>query len=135
VYFATSDSALFYALDAKSGAPIFSLKFGWPMFSSPAISGSMLYIGSHEGKLIAIDLKTQAPAWEFQTEDSRRNAPSFSKPDGTPNYAAAFTEDFYDDMVAGVSKMQSMGTILASPVVVDRVIYVGSTDGYLYALI
>jgi hypothetical protein len=44
------------------------------------------------------------------------------------NYAAVFTEDVYDDLVAGVSKMQSMGTILASPVV-DRVIYFGSTDG------
>ena len=134
VYCGSTDGNL-YALDLQSGAAIFSLKFRWPMFSSPAISGGMLYIGSHEGKLIAIDLKTQAPAWEFQTDASRKNAPAFSKPDGTVNYAAAFTEDFYDDMVAGVSKMQSMGTILASPVVVDRVIYVGSTDGYLYALI
>ncbi len=40
-------------------------------------------------------------------------------------------EDFYADLVAGVRKMPSMGTILASPVVVGRVIYVGSTDGYL----
>jgi len=134
VYFATSDSAMFYAFDARSGAPIFSLKFHWPMFSSPAIAGGMLYIGSHEGKLIAIDLKTQQSAWEFQTDASPKKAPAFSQPDGTVNYAAAFTEDFYDDLVAGVSKMQSMGTILASPVVVDRVIYVGSTDGYLYAL-
>src|SRR6202021_2878870 len=62
VYFATSDSALFYVLDAKSGAPVFSLKFKWPMFSSPAIAGDLLYMGTHEGKLIAIALKTQQPA-------------------------------------------------------------------------
>jgi hypothetical protein len=49
--------------------------------------------------------------------------------------SSVFTEDFYDDLVAGVGKMQSMGTILASPVVVDRVIYFGSTDGYLYLLL
>ena len=42
--------------------------------------------------------------------------------------------NFCDDLVAGVRKMQSMGTILASPVAVDRVIDVGSSDGYLYAL-
>ncbi len=134
VYFATSDTAMFYALDAKSGAPVFSLKFKWPMFSSPAIAGSMLYMGTHEGKLIAIDLKTQKLAWEFQTDASRRNGPAFTKPDGTPNYEVAFTEDFYDELVNGVSKMQAMGTVLSSPVVVDRVIYVGSTDGNLYAL-
>ena len=134
VYFATSDTGMFHALDAKSGAPVFSLKFKWPMFSSPAIAGSMLYIGTHEGKLIAIDLKTQKLAWEFQTDASRRNGPAFTKPDGTPNYEVAFAEDFYDELVSGVSKMQAMGTVLSSPVVVDRVIYVGSTDGNLYAL-
>jgi eukaryotic-like serine/threonine-protein kinase len=134
VYFATSDTAMFYALDAKSGAPVFSLKFKWPMFSSPAIAGNMLYMGTHEGKLIAIDLKTQKLAWEFQTEASRRNGPAFTKPDGTPNYEVAFTEDFYDELLAGVSRMQAMGTVLSSPVIVDRVIYVGSTDGNLYAL-
>ena len=134
VYFATSDTAMFYALDAKSGAPVFSLKFKWPMFSSPAVAGSMLYMGTHEGKLIAIDLKTQKLAWEFQTDASRRNGPAFTKPDGSPNYEVAFAEDFYDELVNGVSKMQAMGTVLSSPVVVDRVIYVGSTDGNLYAL-
>ena len=37
-------------------------------------------------------------------------------------------------MVVGVQKMMSVGAILSSPVVVDNVIYVGSTDGFLYAL-
>jgi len=134
VYFATSDSALFYALDAKSGTPIFSLKFIWPMFSSPAIAGNMLYIGTHEGKLIAIDLTTQKPAWIFQTDGSRQNGPTYTKPDGSPNYEAAFEDDFYDDLIVGVRKIQSVGAILSSPVVVKDAIYVGSSDGNLYAL-
>jgi len=134
VYFATSDTALFYALDAKSGAQLFSLKFKWPMFSSPAIAGDLLYMGTHEGKLMAIDLKNQKVAWEFQTDASRQYGPAFTKPDGTPNYEVAFGEDFYDELVAGVTKMQVMGTVLSSPVVVNKVIYVGSTDGNLYAL-
>jgi eukaryotic-like serine/threonine-protein kinase len=135
VYFATSDSGLFYELDAKSGVPVFSLKSnGWPMFSSPAIAGSMLYIGSHEGSLLAINLKTQQFAWTFRTDGSRQNGPALTKPDGTPKYEAAFTEDFYDAMIAGVSKMLTVGAIMSSPVVVDGVIYVGSVDGNLYAL-
>lgn len=134
VFFATSDSALFYALDAKTGAPAFSLKFKWPMFSSPAIAGTMLYLGSHEGKLIAIDLAAQKPVWEFQTDGSRQNSSTFTKPDGSPKYEIAFTEDFYDNLVEGVSKMQNVGAVLSSPVIVDGVIYVGSTDGNLYAI-
>jgi outer membrane protein assembly factor BamB len=135
VYFATSDSGLFYSLDARTGSPIFSLKFqGWPMFSSPAIAGNMLYIGSHMGKLIAIDLAAQNISWMFETEGAKQNGATWTKPDGTPNYEAAFASEFYDDLVTGVSKMMAIGTILSSPVVVDGVIYFGSADGNLYAL-
>jgi outer membrane protein assembly factor BamB len=37
-------------------------------------------------------------------------------------------------MVSGVQKMMSVGAILSSPVVVNNVVYVGSSDGNLYAL-
>jgi outer membrane protein assembly factor BamB len=135
VYFATSDSSLFYALDAKSGTPIFSLNFKqWPLFSSPAVAGNMLYVGSHEGKMIAIDLAAQRTAWVFQTEGSLQNGAAYTNPDGTPNYEAAFTENFYDHMVVGVSKMLSVGAVLSSPVVVGNVVYFGSADGNVYAL-
>jgi eukaryotic-like serine/threonine-protein kinase len=135
VYFATSDSALLHALDAKSGTPVFSLEFKkWPFFSSPAIAGGLLYVGSHSGKLYAVDLKAQKLSWEFQTDGAQQNGSALTKPDGTPNYEAAFLDDFYDDMVVGVRKMLSVGTIMSSPAVVGGVIYVGSTDGNLYAL-
>jgi outer membrane protein assembly factor BamB len=134
VYFATSDSALFHAVDAKSGAELFSLKFTWPIFSSPAIAGDVLYFGSDDGKLRAIDLKTQKTAWEFQTEGSKQNLAALSKPDGTPNYAAVFTENFFDNMVIAVNKLYEVGMIFSSPVVVDNVIYFGSMDGNLYAI-
>jgi len=45
VYFATSDTGLFRALAAKTGAPVFTVDFKhWPMFSSPAITGNMIYL-------------------------------------------------------------------------------------------
>jgi outer membrane protein assembly factor BamB len=135
VYFATSDSGLFFALDAKTGKTGFSLKFhGWPTFSSPAIAGDMLYVGSHAGRLTAIGLKSRKIAWTFQTEGAKQNGPTYTKPDGTPKYEDAFASDFYDDMVVGMHKMMTVGAILSSPVVADHVVYVGSTDGYLYAL-
>ena len=134
VYFSTSDSGLLYALDARTAAPLFSLKFIWPMFSSPTIAGNTLYIGSHAGKLIAIDLRTQKPAWTFDTDGSLKNGPAYTKADGSPNYEAAFTDFFYDDMVSGVQKMMSVGAVLSTPAVSNNVVYVGSTDGNLYAL-
>jgi outer membrane protein assembly factor BamB len=135
VYFATSDTSTLYAVDANSGSAVMSLKYNrWPLFSSPAIAGNMLYMGSHEGKLIAIDLAAQKTAWTFQTDGSIQNGATYTKEDGTPKYEAAFTDDFYETMVIGVNKMMTVGAVLSSPVVVDNVIYVGSADGNLYAL-
>ena len=135
VYFATSDTGLLHAFDAKSGAPLYSVDFKhWPMFSSPAIAGETLYIGSHQGRLNAVDLQRQKVAWTFETEDSKKNGPTYTKPDGTPNYEAAFSDFFYDDMVTGVQKLMSVGAILSSPAVAGNSVYVGSTDGNVYAL-
>ena len=134
VYFATSDSAMFHVVDAKTGAEIYSLAFTWPMFSSPAIAGNTLYLGTHEGKLMAIDITTQKPTWTFQTDASKQFGPKYTKADGKPNYEAAFFDFYYDDMIIGVDKLLSVGAILSSPVVVDKAVYFGSADGALYAL-
>src|SRR6185369_4754529 len=106
----------------------------WPMFSSPAIAGKTLYLGTHEGKLMAIDLSTQKPTWTFQTDASKEFGPKYTLFNGKPNYNAAFFDFYYDDMIIGVDKMLAVGALLSSPVIVDKTIYVGSTDGNLYAL-
>ena len=95
----------------------------------------MQLIGSYEGKLLAIDLKTQKFAWTFATDGSKENGSTYTKSDGSPKYEAAFFDFFYDDMVSGVQKMMTVGAILSSPAIANGTIYVGSTDGNIYALI
>lgn len=135
LYYATSDSALFNAVDARTGALKYSMSFHhWPMFSSPAIAGGNLYIGSQAGTLMAIDLEKHALAWTFSTDGANRNAGALTKIDGDPNYAAAFSDTFYDELVMGVWKMLSVGAVLSSPAIDRDVIYFGSTDGNVYAI-
>ena len=135
VYFATSDSGLLRALDAKTGAEVFTLDFHhWPMFSSPAIVGSMLYLGSHQGRLLAIDLTTQKLAWYFETDAAKKDGPGLTSDKGAPKYEAAFADNFYDDIVVGLQKMLSVGAVLSSPTIAGDTILFGSTDGNLYAI-
>ena len=134
VYFATSDTGLLYGADAKTGDILFSVSFNhWPLFSSPALAGSTIYVGSTAGSLSAVDLASHTVAWSFATDGSKKNAALF-KPDGTPAYESVYASDFYDDLMAGYVRLQALGPILASPVVVDNTVYVGSVDGNLYAL-
>jgi outer membrane protein assembly factor BamB len=135
LYFATSDSGLFHAVDAKTGTLKYSLSFRhWPMFSSPAIAGHNLYIGSNAGTMMSIDLDKHATAWTFSTDGANRNAAAHTQENGEPDNAAAFGDFFYDDMVIGVWKMLSVGAVLSSPVVERDMIYFGSTDGNVYAI-
>jgi eukaryotic-like serine/threonine-protein kinase len=134
LYFATSDTALLHAVEAKTGTPIDSLKFHWPIFSSPSIAGTTLYLAGQDGKLIAVDLASFKPAWVFESEGSRQNLAALSKPDGSPNYEGIFQSNFYDDMIVGVRKTHTVGTFLSSPVISGGVVYIGSADGNLYAL-
>ena len=135
VFFPTSDSSTLFAADAKSGQIVKSTKFNhWYLYSSPAIAGGVVYIGTTQGKLAAIDLASLTPVWSFETEGFKKNGATYVKADGTPNGEALYRSDFYDDMVAGVDRVMSLGAIISSPVVAGNVVYVASADGNLYAL-
>ena len=134
VYFATADERRFHEVDAATGTEVFSLQFSWYFSASPAVVGSFAYAANWDGRLMAIDLDTRAVAWVFQTDSSRVNVAKYTKPDGSMNYRASMVERFADDIGVQFSKIFTMGSFLSSPVVADRVLYVGSTDGNLYAL-
>jgi outer membrane protein assembly factor BamB len=136
VYVPTSDSGMFHAFDAKTGAERFSLSFAhWPAFSSPALAGHFAYFGSSfRGKFYAVDLDKHAIAWEFETEANRKDGARFVAKDGTPNYGADYSENFYDTAVATLVRMQDLGGFFASPVVGDGMVYAAGADGTIYAL-
>jgi len=136
VYWATSDTGKFHASDAKTGADRFVLDFNhWPMFSSPALVGSVAYLGSHNGSLFAIDIAKGAILWSYQTDAAKKILPGISNPDGSPNYYAVQSEPFYDGLVVAVERTMESGAILSSPAVgPDGSVYFGSMDGDVYAL-
>jgi len=135
LYFATSDSSLVYEVDTKSGVVLRSLGLNhWYLYSSPALVGGILYIGSTQGTLVAIDLASFKQAWSFETDGMKEHGSTYTKVNGTPNSDAIYVSDFYDDMVAGVGRVMSMGAIVSSPVADHNVVFVASGDGNLYAL-
>jgi eukaryotic-like serine/threonine-protein kinase len=135
VYFPTSDSSQLYEVDGRTGKVLRSLSFNhWFLYSSPALAGDVLYIGSTQGQVAAVGLGDMKVVWSYQTDASKQHSAEYVKPDGTPNGEALFHSDFYDDMVSGVERVMSMGSILSSPVVAGDVVYVGSADGNVYAL-
>ncbi len=135
VYFATVDSRLFHAADVKTGKLRFTHHAKLGMFSSPALAGGRAYIGANNGRLYAIDAASGQLVGEFQTESSKTNLLKTLNPDGSIN-RAGFRPQFYDfqDMYAIWVLQFSVGAIVSSPTVAGGVVFVGSTDGNLYAI-
>ena len=135
VYVGTSDSARFMALDAKTGRLRFNFNAKAYMFSSAALAGDVAYVGDHNGRLYAINTKSGALVWEFQTEAAKKDALKVLNTDGSLNqdaFAPLFND--FEDMYLDFYKFISIGAIMSSPVVDRGVVYFGSMDGSLYAL-
>jgi outer membrane protein assembly factor BamB len=135
VYVGTSDSARFMALDARTGRLRFNFDARAYVFSSAALAGDLAYVGSHNGRLYAIETKTGKLAWEFQTEASKSDPLKLLTPEGRLDQQA-FAPIFRDfqDMYIDFYRFLSIGAIFSSPAVDHGHVYVGSTDGNLYSL-
>ncbi len=135
VYVGTSDSSRVIALEAKTGRLHFNFDAKSYVFSSVALAGDRAYFGSHNGRLYALDAQTGKLTGVFQTEASKRDP--FKLLDAAGRLQpAAFTPVFGDfqDMYIDFFRYVSVGAMFASPVIEGGVVYIGSTDGNLYAI-
>lgn len=103
VYFGSTDNNL-YAVDAKTGQELWRFKTDGAVNSNPAIANAVVYFASRDGFVYALSIpKHGKQLWRFKMQQELPFDQGF---------------DYY----------------LSSPNVVDQVLYIGSGDGNLYAL-
>jgi eukaryotic-like serine/threonine-protein kinase len=134
VVFATSDSSLFHIAEAATGKPVLQQGTRAYVFSSPALAGGVAYYGVLNGTLEARDLSSGELLWEYQTDTSKRNPGWALTADRKINDPLLFHSMWREVPIVGSDLEFSVGAIFSSPLIVDGVVYFGSTDGYLYAL-
>lgn len=134
VYFTTSDERRFFGLDAATGRPRFSVGYDAFAYSSPSIAGNVAYYGTFDGRLYAVDVRTGKVVARFSTDGSRRNLPRYLDAKGKLDLNAAYPDGTLDGVIVGLSRIYSLGSIVGSPAIAGGVLFVGSTDGTLYAL-
>ena len=134
VYFATSDGRRFKALDVRTGALRFDLENKAISFSSPALAGTVAYYGTSDGWVHGADVRSGAFTAHFQTDGSKQNGAKWTDSTGVLQTGGMYPDRTLDGMMIGMRTMMTVGSVLSSPVIVDGVLYVGSTDGQLYAI-
>ena len=118
--------------------------------SSPVISGGVIYFGSNDGRLYAIEAENGEPRWSYETGGAVRTTPTvegglvvFGSDDG---YVYCLSTDKGElqwrfligrmELTAGTTAPDFLPrrTVTSSPLVVDGVVYIGSNDQTLHAI-
>jgi outer membrane protein assembly factor BamB len=134
VIFGTSDSSLFHMVDAETGKALAKVQGKAYMFGSPAVAGSVVYQPVLNGTLEARDLASGDLLWDFRTEASLENRSWVLTADRRLNPLIFDRSGAGLAGIVGTDRQFSVGSIFSSPLVAGGTIYVGSSDGNVYAL-
>lgn len=138
VFYGTSDSYFLMALDTKTGKEKFRVKTNGYIYSSPVISGNVLYFGDFTGQMLAVDLESNRKKWNtFYTDGRKSKAKIILNKEGNLDFmhlAGKQDPALYSTSKLVLDSLYQLGPILSTPVVSGNTIYFGSADGYLYSV-
>ncbi|MBV8818307.1 MAG: PQQ-binding-like beta-propeller repeat protein [Acidobacteriaceae bacterium] len=128
VYLASGSDKKFDILDARSGQSLFSATLSGGVFSSPVIVGDTALLATFDDKVHAFDLKANKESVVFSSTTPEEAAERAARPKLND------VNGFYDERVAAMVGRMRDGIFLSTPAVVDDVVFIGSTNGTMYAL-
>jgi len=104
------------------------------IWSSPAVVDGLVYFGSFDGYVHALDASTGEERWRFQTGGEVWSSPAVA--DGKVYIGSGDYSLYALNAVTGEQlwRFETGAQVNSSPTVADGVVYVGSTDGCVYAV-
>jgi outer membrane protein assembly factor BamB len=120
--------------ESKHLGVAWNMSTGGTVKSSPVIANGILYIGSDDGKLWAINASTGAEVWSASTGDSIRSSPAVV---GGIVYIGSNDGKVYAfDASNGNSVWTTTlgGWVTAAPLVVGGRVFIGTRGGFFYSL-
>jgi outer membrane protein assembly factor BamB len=126
-------------IDIRGGKEVYEVPLGEGAYliASPAVMGDMLYVGTHDGRVVGVNWKEQKVVWTFIDEQHPLEYRS----------SAAVTDKFvilggYDKKLHCLDRANGKeawnfpthGHVESSPVVVGERVFFGSGDGNVYGV-
>jgi len=127
------------ALDARTGKELWRFNAG-VIESSPLLVGNLLYVGSWDQHVYALDITTHRPRWTFDAGASISGSPAYAN--GTVYIGTDDGQLYALDARSGKQRWRatSFGSsfggreyFYAAPAIAYGRVYIGNTDGYVYA--
>jgi outer membrane protein assembly factor BamB len=123
-----------FAVDVQSGKPIWISPLTGPVYSSPAVTEELLFLGLLDGRVIALNRHSGELKWEFKTGNYIICSPTVV--DGLLYIGSADKNLYALDAKLGtlVWKAETQGTVIQAPTVGEKIVYAGSDAKKLYSL-
>jgi outer membrane protein assembly factor BamB len=104
------------------------------VFSSPTIVDGVIYVGSLDGSLYALDSHSGPALWQFKTSAGILSSPAVAN--GIVYVGSEDTNLYAVDAKTGRERWRfaTGAAVSSSPAVVAGVVYVGGMDTYVYAI-
>ncbi len=120
------------AMNAETGKELWRFQAG-VIETSPLLIGNILYFGSWDGKLYALDVRTRKPKWTFSTGGELKGGPVYSN--GTIFFGSYDNRMYAVDARTGRLRWSTAGeaNFYSTPALAYGRVYVGNTDGRVYA--
>jgi len=144
-----SDDGFLYNLEKKTGKMVWrfdthggDVKRGMPpnapaldcLGAAATVVGDIVYIGSADKNLYALDAKTGREKWHFETKEIIRSTPAVAN--GIVFFGSNDHNVYALDAKTGTLKwkVDTFREVVSSPLVADGTVYTGSRSSNLYAL-
>jgi outer membrane protein assembly factor BamB len=131
-------SGFMIAYEAETGRELWRFRAG-AIESSPLLANGLVYFGSWDRSVYALDAKTGKKRWAFQTGDEIKGAPAYSSGtvfigsyDGHV-YALRARTGRLKWRASAQPRIGGLGTFYSTPAVAYGRVFIGNTDGKVYA--
>jgi outer membrane protein assembly factor BamB len=120
------------AFDAETGRELWRFEAG-VVETPPLLVGKLLYFGSWDKKMYAVDVDTHKVVWSFTTGDEVKSGPAYQN--GTLYFASYDNQLYAVDARTGKLRWSASGTanFYATPALAYGRVFIGNTDGRVYA--
>jgi len=114
LYFPTSDTTIFVALDKRTGQEKYRTDTRVWTYTSPVIAGDYVFAGTMTGDLYGFDKRTGKIVWHYQTDEAKADALDLIDDAGKLRMDVLFPQGF--PPAPGVENVKTLGAFEASPI-------------------
>ena len=118
----------------KTNTTLWSYQTGGPIHSSPAVVDGVVFIGSSDRYVYALNRSTGELVWSYGTDGPVLSSPAVA--DGMVFVGSGDNKIYALDELTGILvwSYETGGPVHSSPAIANGLVYIGSQDGNIYAI-